>query len=109
SAERGAQALTHMAARATRGQSGSSVEGYRNYLGREVVGAWTWLDEYDLGIATEVSVSDAFASTLVVRKAALLMAALMLIATLGFAFLGQWTLRLRRQSLVVSERLDRLA
>lgn len=101
--------LTLMAERATAGESGSNVEGYRNYLGREVVGAWTWLDDYDIGIAAEVSASDAFASTLVVRKAALLLVALMLLATIGFALLGQWTLRLRRQSMAVSRRLDRLA
>lgn len=101
--------LTLMAREATSGHSGSNVEGYRNYLGREVVGAWTWLEDYDIGVAAEVSASDAFASTLMVRKAALLLVALMLIATIGFALLGQWTLRLRRQSLLVSRRLDRLA
>ncbi len=104
-----ARPLTLMALEATSGKPGSNVEGYRNYLGREVVGAWTWLADYDIGVAAEVSASDAFASTLVVRKAALLLVALMLIATIGFALLGQWTLRLREQSLLVSRRLDRLA
>lgn len=104
-----ARELTKMAARATSGESATDVEGYRNYLGRPVLGAWTWLDEYGFGLATEVSVSDAFASTLVVRRAALLMLALMLTAAAGFALLGQWTLRLRRQSADVSRRLDRLA
>lgn len=101
--------LTAMAERATRGEAGIDVEGYRNYLGRRVVGAWTWLDEYGVGLATEVSVSDAFASTLVVRQAALLMVALMLTAAVGFTLLGQWALRLRRQSMLATRRLDRLA
>jgi signal transduction histidine kinase len=101
--------LTAMAERATRGESGIDVEGYRNYLGHQVIGAWTWLDQYGVGLATEVGVSDAFASTLVVRRAALLMVALMLTAAVGFTLLGQWALRLRRQSVAVTRRLDRLA
>jgi serine/threonine protein kinase len=40
---------------------GIDVEGYRDYRGIEVVGAWTWLPEYELGIAFEIDRSEAFA------------------------------------------------
>ncbi|MDM4017665.1 serine/threonine protein kinase [Roseiconus lacunae] len=47
--------LTRMADSATRGGYGQDLDGYRNYLGRPVVGAWHWLDNYDIGLAAEVS------------------------------------------------------
>src|SRR5262249_2041827 len=47
------QALTRMAQSATAGATGSDIEGYRDYRGVPVVGAWTWLEEYGMGIATE--------------------------------------------------------
>jgi hypothetical protein len=37
------------------------VDGYRNYRGVEVVGAWAWLPEYGMGVATEVEAEEAFA------------------------------------------------
>lgn len=40
---------------------GILIEPYRNYIGREVIGAWQWLPEYDLGVAIEIAASEAFA------------------------------------------------
>lgn len=48
------QPLTKMAQYATAGIDGVDVHGYRDYRGIEVVGAWRWLDEYGLGVATEI-------------------------------------------------------
>jgi serine/threonine protein kinase len=67
-AERGAQPLTRMAASAVTGQSGVDVEGYRDYRGVEVVGAWTWLDAYGLGVATEMDLAEAMAMPGHLRK-----------------------------------------
>ena len=39
---------------------GLLLEPYRNYIGREVIGAWQWLPEYRMGIAVEVAASEAF-------------------------------------------------
>ena len=58
---RAEQPLTRMAAAAVAGQSGVDVDGYRDYRGVPVVGAWTWLDDYDLGVATEIDADEAFA------------------------------------------------
>ena len=36
------------------------VDGYNDYRGVPVVGAWTWLPGYDFGVATEVDISEAY-------------------------------------------------
>jgi eukaryotic-like serine/threonine-protein kinase len=52
--------LTKMAASAVAGNTGFDVDGYRDYRGVNVIGAWTWLPERQLGIATEMDVAEAF-------------------------------------------------
>ncbi len=54
--------LTRMAKSATAGESGSDLDGYRDYRGVPVVGAWIWDNELGFGIATEIDVGEAFAS-----------------------------------------------
>ncbi len=44
-----------------RAHEGVLLEPFRNYAGREVIGAWRWLPEYDMGIAVEVSRDEAYA------------------------------------------------
>ncbi|MEC8303063.1 MAG: cache domain-containing protein, partial [Planctomycetota bacterium] len=43
--------LTKMAASAVEGNSAVDVNGYRDYRGVEVVGAWTWIPEFEIGVA----------------------------------------------------------
>lgn len=52
--------LTRMAESLTAGESGSDLEGYRDYRGVPVIGTWIWNNKYELGVATEVDVSQAF-------------------------------------------------
>ena len=52
--------LTEMVVQAVQQKSGSQVEGYNDYRGVPVVGAWTWIPELDFGLATEVDVKEAF-------------------------------------------------
>ena len=58
---RSEQPLTRNAAAGTAGKSGVDIDGYRDYRGVWTVGAWTWLDDYDLGVATEQDEAEAFA------------------------------------------------
>ena len=56
------QSLTRMAELAIVGKSGVDMDGYRNYLGVPVVGAWLWNSELGFGIATEYGISEAYQS-----------------------------------------------
>ncbi|MEZ6133377.1 MAG: serine/threonine-protein kinase [Pirellulaceae bacterium] len=44
---------TLLAREVTAGNSGVYVDGYRNYVGERVVGAWRWLPDHEIGIAVE--------------------------------------------------------
>src|SRR5262249_43645742 len=66
---RNEQPLTRMAASAVQGKSEIDVTGYRNYRGVPVVGAWTWLPNYGMGVATEVEVTEAYRSRYILRRA----------------------------------------
>jgi eukaryotic-like serine/threonine-protein kinase len=66
---RSEQPLTVMAVSATNGNSGQNVTGYRDYRGVPVVGAWTWLGEYGMGVATEKEVAKAYGSLVILRRA----------------------------------------
>ncbi len=57
---RSEQPLTFMAQSLTKGESGVDVEGYRDYRGVPVVGAWAWLEEFHFGVATEMDVDQAY-------------------------------------------------
>ena len=46
--------LTKAADQALRGQAGSDVQGYRDYRGVRVLGAWLWDETLDLGMVTEI-------------------------------------------------------
>lgn len=52
--------LTEIAATSIGGTSGVMVDGHRDYRGVPVVGAWTWLPNYELAIITEIDKAEAF-------------------------------------------------
>jgi tRNA A-37 threonylcarbamoyl transferase component Bud32 len=59
--------LTRSVAGAIAGVEGTDVAGYRDYRGVPVVGAWTWLPDFDLGLATEMDVAEAFRPLRIMR------------------------------------------
>ncbi|AFU98630.1 response regulator [Simiduia agarivorans] len=52
--------LTQMAQSAIKGISGFSATPYRDYRGIPVIGAWTWDQQLNLGIASELDAAEAF-------------------------------------------------
>jgi sigma-B regulation protein RsbU (phosphoserine phosphatase) len=55
------QPFTFMASEAIGGRSGNNLDGYRDYRGVRVIGAWVWNDLSGLGIVTEIDHDEAFA------------------------------------------------
>jgi serine/threonine protein kinase len=53
----------------TAGRSGANVDGYRDYRGEPVVGAWRWLPQWGIGVVTEIGRDEAFSTLRVVRRA----------------------------------------
>jgi len=99
--------LTHAVSHAVAGDSGVNVDGYRNYLGRRVVGAWQWHARPGVGVLAEQGYDEAYAPLMLLRRAFGTLLALLLFAalavTLGFRLLrraerraerlGQYTLQ----------------
>ncbi len=54
-----AQPLTKMARLCTAENDGDDLDGYRDYRGVKVVGAWRWLEQFDVGVATELDLDEA--------------------------------------------------
>jgi len=100
--------LTRMAASATLGESDYDVRGYRNYRGVEVVGAWAWLHDYGMGVATEESVTEAFQTFYVLRQAFMLLFALLVAsggAIFGFTLLVERLQAAARKSTLAARKL----
>jgi tRNA A-37 threonylcarbamoyl transferase component Bud32 len=100
--------LTRMAASATMGNNDFDVHGYRNYRGMEVVGAWAWLHDYGMGVATEESVDEAFQTFYVLRRAFLVLFSLLVAsggAIFGFTLLVERLHASVRKSALAARRL----
>jgi eukaryotic-like serine/threonine-protein kinase len=100
--------LTRMAAAATMGIDDVDVRGYRNYRGVKVVGAWAWLHDYGMGVATEEAVDEAFQTLYVLRRAFLVLFVLLVAsggALLGFTVLVERLQASARKSALAARKL----
>lgn len=59
--------LTFAAEEVIAKRPGDNVEGYRDYRGRTVVGAWKWLEQGDVGVITEMDYDEAFSPLHILR------------------------------------------
>jgi hypothetical protein len=66
--------------------SGEDIVGYRDYRGVLVVGAWTWLDEYEFGIAVEIDHAEAYEAVSLLKQSMLWLQ--LLLALTGLGLLG---------------------
>jgi sigma-B regulation protein RsbU (phosphoserine phosphatase) len=80
--ELGDQPLTEMAASAISGHPGVNVDGYNDYRGVPVIGAWTWDEVLGMGVTTEIDVAEAYTSFYDTRRLAITAAVL----TIGLIF-----------------------
>ncbi len=76
---------TLLARQVTSGDNGVYVDGYRNYVGQAVVGAWRWLPDHNVGIALEEDYDSAFAIATTARNAIIALGGLFTLALVGFS------------------------
>jgi len=90
--------LTRMAEDAIAGNAGVDVEGYRDFRGVNVVGAWTWLPDYELGIATEITGAEAFRPLIILKRTVWTLLGLLALSSVAiFAFTVK-AAKLRREA-----------
>jgi polar amino acid transport system substrate-binding protein len=77
------QPLTLMAQQATKGKSGLNVEGYRDYRGVRVYGAWLWDDKLGIGLTTEIDEADALGPYFTARAVILTVLGITVLLALG--------------------------
>jgi len=87
--------LTTMAQSALTGVQKVNVEGYRDYRGVDVFGAWIWNQELGGGLATEINAEEALAPYYRTRKSLLLLMSTTLVVSMILA-LGILYVRRRR-------------
>ena len=66
--QREMQPLTLMAQSAIAGNSSENLEGYNDYRGVPVIGAWSWNADHSFGVATEIDVDEAYRSLSATRS-----------------------------------------
>ncbi len=93
--------FTLMADAALAGRSGTSVDGYRNYRGVNVIGSWIWDDELQLGIVGEIEVAEAFAN---VRRMSIVIWSLTLLAIVLILLASRDAVRRREAELESAHR-----
>jgi tRNA A-37 threonylcarbamoyl transferase component Bud32 len=87
---------------------GIDVDGYRDYRGVEVIGAWTWLSRYEVGLITEKDASEAFALRDTVRRALGLLVLALALVMGGLVALTHVTALLQRRSRNAERQLEQL-
>ena len=98
-ASQGKQPFTRMVRSALSGNPGIDLQGYPDYRGVPVVGAWTWLPDYGLGLAVEQDVSEAYAPVIALRSLFFL-----IFAFLGITLAAVLVLRWKKSALEDKER-----
>lgn len=85
SQSRESQPLTRVVQSALKGGAGVNLDGYRSYMGHEVIGAWQWDAEQGFGIVTEIQKDEAFATYVTTRWEILGVSGLAALLLIGLA------------------------
>ncbi len=97
-----------MASTAISGNDGSNFDGYNDYRGVPVIGAWRWNADYGFGVSTEMDVSEAYASIENIRQQAnstILFSIALLVALTGVFAWGRVRSGIANDKLQAGERL----
>ncbi|MGQ8363976.1 response regulator [Glaciecola sp. 1036] len=105
------EVLTRMATSAIKGENSFNLDGYRGFRGVNVIGAWQWMPDLQMGIATEIDLHEALESY---RSASLVVLSLLTLSLMIFGVLGtvvvitsyKATSRLRLAAIDLEHRVD---
>ncbi len=84
------QPLTLMAQSAVSGDEGVNIQGYRDYRGVTVLGAWLWNADLEYGLTTEVDENEALATFYTTRMIVLGLISITLFLFLSLALIIFW-------------------
>ena len=90
--------LTKICAAAVSGESGVMMDAYRDYRGSPSFGAYTWLPQYQLGIITEVDVSEFYHPLMILQRSFYVLYGLLGLGALAIFIFTLVVARLRRQA-----------
>jgi len=85
-------------AEAVAGRPGVNVDGYRDYRGVPVVGAWKWLPEGDIGVVTEIDYAEAYRPLTILRRTFWGLFALLALSAAAIFVFTLVVARLRREA-----------
>jgi eukaryotic-like serine/threonine-protein kinase len=86
--KRADQPLTKLVASAVTGSDGVNVTGFRDYRGVPSVGAWSWLSDYEFGVAAKADADEVFRPLYVLRNVFWGLLGLLVLSAAGiFAFM----------------------
>ena len=101
------QPLTRSAASVVAGNVGADAEGYRDYRGVIVMGAWRWDDTLGLGIITEIDVEEVLSGFIAFRNVFLIVLLSVIGLCVGLAGAVLWFSRaINRQYKKAGEQLE---
>jgi serine/threonine protein kinase len=90
--------LTYMVQAAVDGSASDNLDGYADYRGVPVVGAWQWLGSYELGVATEVDFAEAYRPLTILRRTFQAMFALLVLTSIAIFVFTIVVSRLQREA-----------
>ncbi len=89
--------LTTMAASAVAREDDEHLEGYRNYRGVRVIGAWKWLPDHEFAVGTEVEYGEAYEPLMDVINAFWVLSGVVALLAAATTISTVWALALRQQ------------
>ncbi len=98
--------LTQAVGRALKGENGVDIEGYPDYRGVMVIGAWTWMEDYGFGLTTQMDMDQAFAPLFIMEKVFISFFVLLFAAIGSFWFLSTRELKSEKERKKVSNLLE---
>ncbi len=84
---------------------GQNIEGYNDYRGVKVIGAWEWLDDLGFGLATEVDFEEAFQDLYLLKRQSQVIAILTIFFTAIYFYIMFLNLKLSKKMIMKNREL----